>query len=55
MPIVQFNVKGQPTSLGWIIAFLVLIACLVVWLAGAITPSLLLGLIAGLALAYVIG
>ena len=55
MPIVNFNVKGQAVSLGWVIALLVLVACMVVWLAGAITPALLLGMIAAIALAYVIG
>lgn len=50
-----FNVGSRPVSLGWIIALLVLISCLVIWLAGGITPLLLLGLIAALALAYLIG
>jgi uncharacterized membrane protein (DUF485 family) len=55
MPIVNFNVHGQPVSFGWIIALLVLIACFVLWLVGGVTAPMMLGLIAALALAYLLG
>jgi hypothetical protein len=51
----NFNVGSRPVSLGWIIALLVLIACFVLFLVGGVTPLMILGLIAGLAAAYLIG
>ena len=49
-----FVVRGQTVSVGWIIALLVLIACFVLWLIGK-GNSMELGLIAALALAYLLG
>lgn len=52
----NFEVHGHSVSIGWLIALLVLVACFVIWIAGAtLTKPLELGLIAGLALAYLIG
>lgn len=55
MPIVNFNVKGQAISLGWIIALLTLIACFVILIVGHATMTTLLFAIGALALAYVTG
>jgi len=52
----EFTVRGHAVSIGWLIALLVLIACFVIWIAHAsVTPFLILGLIAALAVAYLIG
>lgn len=53
----EFTVRGHAVSIGWLIALLVLIACFVIWLAAgaAATGPLVLGLIAALAVAYLIG
>jgi hypothetical protein len=52
----EFTVRGHAVSIGWLIALLVLIACFVIWIAGvSTTPTLMLGLIAALAVAYLFG
>jgi hypothetical protein len=52
----EFTVRGHAVSIGWLIALLVLIACFVIWVASvAVTTPLMLGLIAALAVAYLIG
>jgi hypothetical protein len=43
--------SGPYVSLGWVIALLVLVAAVVIYLTGEITPKRLLALIAALALA----
>lgn len=52
----SFEIRGHTFSFGWIIALLVLIACFVIWLAGAhLTVPITLALIAALALAMLVG
>lgn len=50
-----FTIHGHVVGLGWILALMVLIACFVMWLVGGVTPLMLVGLIAALALAYLLG
>jgi hypothetical protein len=50
-----FTVRGQNVSFGWILALLVLIACFVFWLVGGAATPMIIGLIAALALAFLIG
>lgn len=50
-----FTIQGHTLGIGWILALLVLIACFVMWLAGGASTLMLLGLIAALALAYLLG
>jgi hypothetical protein len=52
---IGFTVHGHAVGIGWIIALLVLICCLVLWLVGGATTPILIGLIAALALAYLLG
>lgn len=49
----QVNIPGF--GIGWIIALLVLVVCLVIWLAGhALSDDLILALIAALAVARLV-
>lgn len=50
-----FTVHGHTVGIGWILALLVLIACFVFWLVGGATTPMIIGLIAALALAYLVG
>lgn len=52
---IGFTVRGHAVGIGWIIALLVLIACFVLWMMGSASTIMLLGLIAALALAYLLG
>lgn len=52
MPIV---IAGRNFGLSAIIAFLVLVACFVLFLVGGVTPLAILTMIGALALAYLIG
>ena len=52
---IGFTVHGHAIGIGWIIALLVLIACFVLFLVGGTSTLMLLGLIAALALAYLLG
>lgn len=54
MPI-GFTIHGHAVGIGWILALLVLIGCFVLWIAGGTSTLMLLGLIAALALAYLLG
>lgn len=51
----NLTIHNHTVGVGWIIALLVLIACFVLWLVGGATAVIMLGLIAALALAYLIG
>lgn len=51
---IGFTIRGQEVGLGWIIALLVLVICVVLW-AISRGHSIELGLIAALALAYLLG
>jgi hypothetical protein len=51
----NLTVHGHAIGIGWILALLVLIACFVLFLVGGVSTALLLGLIAALALAYLLG
>ena len=52
---IGFTVRGREVGLGWILALLVLIGCFVLWMIGKPSALMLLGLIAALALAYLLG
>ena len=48
------TVKNHTVGIGWILAFIVLVLCVVFWAIGKGT-SIEMGLIAALALAYLLG
>lgn len=49
------TISGRPYGLGALIALLVLVLCVALAVVGRVTPLELLGLVAALALAYLIG
>ena len=52
----EFTIRGHAVPIGWLLALLVLIACFVIYIASiSVTTPLILGLIAALAVAYLIG
>lgn len=53
MAVLNFDVHGRPVSLGWLVALVVLVICIVLMVVHG--PTIDVGLIAALAAAYVIG
>jgi NhaP-type Na+/H+ or K+/H+ antiporter len=51
----NLTLGSHTVGVGWIIALLVLIGCFIMWLVGGVTMPIVLGLVAALALAYLIG
>lgn len=51
----EFTIAGHTVGIGWLLALIVLLVCIMVWLLGGVTPLMLLGLVAALALAYLLG
>ena len=54
-PVVSFNIRGRAVGLGWVITLVVFIACIVLLVTGKGGAYDDTGLIAALALAYLLG